>query len=90
MSDTQLPVWEVFIQANPGIAHKHAGNVHAADAEMALQNARDVYSRRSEGMNIWVVLVQLQQAVLKIKALSSSLRMINHIVILLFIKYQKE
>ena len=55
MSDTQWPLLEVFIQASPGIPHKHAGSVHAADAEMALQNARDTYSRRNEGMSIWVV-----------------------------------
>lgn len=55
MSDTQWPVWEVFIQANAGIPHKHAGSVHAPDAEMALQNARDTYARRNEGINIWVV-----------------------------------
>jgi ring-1,2-phenylacetyl-CoA epoxidase subunit PaaB len=29
--------------------------VHAADAEMALQNARDLYTRRKEGVSIWVV-----------------------------------
>jgi ring-1,2-phenylacetyl-CoA epoxidase subunit PaaB len=52
---SQGPVWEVFIQASPGIPHKHAGSVHAPDAEMALQNARDVYTRRKEGINIWVV-----------------------------------
>jgi ring-1,2-phenylacetyl-CoA epoxidase subunit PaaB len=55
MSTTNFPVWEVFIQANPGIPHKHAGNVHATDAEMAMQNARDLYGRRNEGINIWVV-----------------------------------
>jgi ring-1,2-phenylacetyl-CoA epoxidase subunit PaaB len=53
--DSQWPLWEVFIQANPGISHKHVGNVHAADAEMAIQNARDFYTRRSEGISIWVV-----------------------------------
>ncbi|MBC7412742.1 MAG: 1,2-phenylacetyl-CoA epoxidase subunit B [Bacteroidia bacterium] len=55
MSENQWPVWEVFIQATPGIPHKHAGNVHATDAEMALQNARDLYGRRNEGINMWVV-----------------------------------
>lgn len=54
-NDTQGLLWEVFIQPNPGIPHKHAGSLHAADAETALMNARDVYTRRSEGMNIWVV-----------------------------------
>ena len=55
MSDNQLPLWEVFIQSKPGLPHKHAGSVHAADAEMALQNARDLYTRRNEGTSIWVV-----------------------------------
>ncbi len=49
------PVWEVFIQTKSGQPHKHAGSVHATDGEMALQNARDVYTRRGEGTNIWVV-----------------------------------
>ena len=53
--NTQWPLWEVFIQAKPGQPHKHAGSVHAADKEMALQNARDLYSRRNEGTSIWVV-----------------------------------
>ncbi len=56
MSDTQGAVWEVFVQSKPGQAHKHCGSVHAHDKEMALQNARDLYTRRSEGTNIWVVL----------------------------------
>ena len=53
--DSQWPLWEVFVQANPGIPHKHAGSVHAPDKEMALTNARDVYTRRNEGTSIWVV-----------------------------------
>jgi len=55
MSDNQLPQWEVFVQSKPGLPHKHSGSVHAADAEMALQNARDLYTRRNEGTSIWVV-----------------------------------
>jgi ring-1,2-phenylacetyl-CoA epoxidase subunit PaaB len=55
LAATQGTLWEVFIQANSGIPHKHAGSLHAPDAEMALQAARDVYTRRSEGMSIWVV-----------------------------------
>lgn len=43
------------MQTKPGLPHKHAGSLHAADREMALLNARDVYSRRGEGTNIWVV-----------------------------------
>jgi len=49
------PLWEVFVRSGSGLAHKHVGSLHAADAEMALQNARDVYTRRSEGTSIWVV-----------------------------------
>lgn len=53
-SDT-WPSWEVFTQKGDGSPHEHAGNVHAPDAEMALLNARDVYGRRMEAVNIWVV-----------------------------------
>ena len=55
MSEAKLPLWEVFIRSRTGLAHKHAGSLHAADATMALQNARDVYTRRGEGTSIWVV-----------------------------------
>ena len=53
--ESQWPLWEVFIQSKQGASHQHAGSVHAVDAEMALQNARDVYLRRNEGISIWVV-----------------------------------
>ena len=49
------PLWEVFIRSQHGLAHKHVGSLHAPDAEMALRNARDVYTRRNEGVSIWVV-----------------------------------
>ncbi len=49
------PLWEVFIRSKNGLNHKHVGSVHAADAAMALENARDVYTRRNEGASIWVV-----------------------------------
>ena len=48
-------LWEVFTQAGHGAPHEHAGSVHAPDAELALQNARDVYTRRGEAVSIWVV-----------------------------------
>jgi ring-1,2-phenylacetyl-CoA epoxidase subunit PaaB len=54
-SDTRLPLWEVFIRSKRGLSHNHVGSLHAADAEMALRNARDVYTRRMEGVSIWVV-----------------------------------
>lgn len=49
------PLWEVFIRSKQGLDHKHAGSLHAADAAMAIENARDVYTRRMEGVSIWVV-----------------------------------
>lgn len=55
MSDTPWPRFEVFQQDRPGKPHQNAGSVHALDAEMALQNARDVFVRRPECHNIWVV-----------------------------------
>jgi ring-1,2-phenylacetyl-CoA epoxidase subunit PaaB len=48
-------LYEVFIRSKNGMSHKHVGSVHAADDAMALQNARDLYTRRSEGVSIWVV-----------------------------------
>ncbi len=49
------PLFEVFIRSKNGLSHKHVGSLHAADSEMALENARDVYTRRGEGVSIWVV-----------------------------------
>ncbi|RMD74116.1 MAG: 1,2-phenylacetyl-CoA epoxidase subunit B [Bacteroidetes bacterium] len=49
------PLWEVFIRPKNGLSHKHVGSLHAADAQMAIENARDVYCRRNEGVSIWVV-----------------------------------
>ena len=52
---TEWPLWEVFIRSKQGLNHKHVGNLRAADAEMAVENGRDVYTRRKEGVSIWVV-----------------------------------
>lgn len=49
------PLYEVFIRSANGLHHKHAGSLHAADPAMAIENARDVYTRRNEGVSIWVV-----------------------------------
>ncbi|NUQ24908.1 MAG: 1,2-phenylacetyl-CoA epoxidase subunit B [Saprospiraceae bacterium] len=49
------PLWEVFIRSKNGLNHKHVGSLHASDAAMAIENARDVYTRRNEGVSIWVV-----------------------------------
>ena len=55
MSKAEWPLWEVFIRSKQGLSHKHVGSLRASDAEMAISNARDVYTRRSEGVSIWVV-----------------------------------
>lgn len=50
-----LPLWEIFIRGQHGLNHRHVGSLHAADAQQAILNARDVYTRRNEGVSIWVV-----------------------------------
>lgn len=55
VSDTGWPLFEVFIRSRSGLSHRHVGSVHAADASMALERARDVYTRRKEGVSIWVI-----------------------------------
>lgn len=49
------PLWEVFVRSRRGLSHTHAGSLHAPDAELALRHARDLYTRRSEGVSLWVV-----------------------------------
>ncbi|MGB8621405.1 MAG: 1,2-phenylacetyl-CoA epoxidase subunit PaaB [Paracoccaceae bacterium] len=51
----EWPLWEIFIRGQHGLSHRHVGSLHAPDAEMALKNARDVYTRRNEGVSIWVI-----------------------------------
>ncbi len=57
MSDDQQnwPLFEVFIRGRAGLEHKHVGSLHAADGQMALEHARDLYTRRMEGVSLWVV-----------------------------------
>ena len=55
MTKKEWPIWEVFIRSKNGLEHRHAGSLHAADSEMAMENARDVYTRRQEGVSLWVV-----------------------------------
>ena len=55
LPSTDWPLWEVFIRSKQGLDHKHVGSLHATDAQMAIENARDVYTRRMEGVSIWVV-----------------------------------
>lgn len=54
-STSNWPLWEVFVRSRRGVSHVHAGTVHAPDAELAMQNARDLFTRRAEGVSIWVV-----------------------------------
>jgi ring-1,2-phenylacetyl-CoA epoxidase subunit PaaB len=54
-SPNDWPLFEVFIRARGGLDHKHVGSVHAADAQAAIEHARDLYTRRLEGVSIWVV-----------------------------------
>ena len=51
----EWPLWEVFVRSKQGLEHKHCGSLHSVDAQQALQMARDVYTRRQEGVSIWVV-----------------------------------
>ena len=51
----EWPLYEVFVRGKRGLNHVHVGSLHAADHEMALRHARDVYTRRNEGVSIWVV-----------------------------------
>ncbi len=51
----EWPLWEVFVRSKAGLDHKHCGSLHAADPAMAIQLARDVYTRRQEGTSVWVV-----------------------------------
>ena len=55
MNNDELDLWEVFLRSARGIEHKHVGSLHAANAEHAMESARDVYTRRQEGIIILVV-----------------------------------
>lgn len=55
MISDNLQLFEVFIRAKRGLDHKHVGSLHAEDSAQALEYARDCYTRRSEGVSIWVV-----------------------------------
>ena len=42
MSKKEWPLYEVFIRSKAGLSHRHAGSIHAADDQMALDHARDL------------------------------------------------
>ncbi|MFC4036196.1 1,2-phenylacetyl-CoA epoxidase subunit PaaB [Streptomyces polygonati] len=47
--------WEVFLRPRRGLAHQHVGSVRAVDPDMALEHARDLYTRRGDPLSLWVV-----------------------------------
>jgi ring-1,2-phenylacetyl-CoA epoxidase subunit PaaB len=51
----EWPLFEIFIRMRGGLDHKHVGSLHATDARMAIEHARDLYTRREEGVSIWAV-----------------------------------
>ena len=55
LTPREWPLWEIFIRSQHGLAHKHVGSLHAVDGASAIQHARDVYTRRNEGVSIWAV-----------------------------------
>lgn len=55
MTESFMPLWEVFVRSKRGLDHIHVGSLHAVDSEQALEYARDTYIRRGEGASIWVV-----------------------------------
>ena len=55
MTTPRFPLWEVFIRSRTGLAHRHVGSLHAVDVTSALDAARDLFTRRNEGVSIWVV-----------------------------------
>ena len=55
MSVENIQLWEVFIRSRNGLAHTHDGSLQAPDATLAFQAARDIYTRRGEGLSIWIV-----------------------------------
>ena len=55
MSKQEWPLYEVFIRSKSGLSHRTVGSIHATDDQMALDNARDTYTRRCEGVSLWVV-----------------------------------
>ena len=55
MKQQNLPLFEIFVRSKRGLDHRHVGSLHAEDPAQAMDYARDVYLRRSEGVSLWVV-----------------------------------
>ncbi|NNF52867.1 MAG: 1,2-phenylacetyl-CoA epoxidase subunit B [Acidimicrobiales bacterium] len=50
-----MRTYEVFLKKAGKEEFRHAGSLQAPDAEMARLLARDAYSRRGEGSEMWLV-----------------------------------
>ncbi|SAJ33107.1 Phenylacetate-CoA oxygenase%2C PaaH subunit [Enterobacter cloacae] len=53
MSNVYWPLYEVFVRSKQGLSHRHVGSLHAADDRMALENARDAYTRRGRERGVF-------------------------------------
>lgn len=52
---SSFELYEVFVRPKAGLDHRHVGSVHASDKVMALSKARELYTRRMEGVSLWVM-----------------------------------
>jgi len=50
-----MRVYEVFLKRDGKEEFRHAGSLEAADDELALVLARENYTRRAEGDQMWLV-----------------------------------
>ena len=50
-----LEAWEVFRREKDGDPMRHGGSVLAPDAELAMHYAREMFGRRQESLELWVV-----------------------------------
>lgn len=53
--DAELEVYEVFGLERHGDPHRHAGSLLAGDPDMAVLLAKELFCRRKEYVQIWVV-----------------------------------
>ena len=50
-----MAIYEVFRQEKGAGFLQHEGSVEAPSSELAIQYARETYSRRSEAIRLWIV-----------------------------------
>lgn len=51
----EMTVYEVFGRERSGEPHKHAGSLLAADHDMAALLAQELFCRRKEYIDLWIV-----------------------------------